>query len=94
MEFNLLAILVAALSSFVVGFIWYNPKDTIFKNTFYDLNKLEYYNFIPDSVSPARNIGNPDVAKLYPVDLNGNSRLTDNMPDAGAYEWIPTKKSR
>ena len=74
--------------------IWYNPKDTIFKNTFYDLNKLEYYNFIPDSVSPARNIGNPDVAKLYPVDLNGNSRLTDNMPDAGAYEWIPTKKSR
>ena len=26
MEFNLLAVLVAALSSFVVGFIWYNPK--------------------------------------------------------------------
>ena len=26
MEFNFLAVLVAALSSFVVGFIWYNPK--------------------------------------------------------------------
>lgn len=26
MEINFLAILVAALSSFVVGFIWYNPK--------------------------------------------------------------------
>jgi len=26
MEMNYLAILVAALSSFVVGFIWYNPK--------------------------------------------------------------------
>ncbi len=26
MEFNLLAVLVAAFSSFVVGFIWYNPK--------------------------------------------------------------------
>lgn len=26
MEFNYLAVLVAALSSFVVGFIWYNPK--------------------------------------------------------------------
>ena len=26
MEFNLLAVLVAALSSFLVGFIWYNPK--------------------------------------------------------------------
>lgn len=26
MEMNYLAILVAALSSFVVGFVWYNPK--------------------------------------------------------------------
>ena len=26
MPFNFLAILVAALSSFVVGFVWYNPK--------------------------------------------------------------------
>lgn len=26
MEFNLLAVLAAALSSFVVGFTWYNPK--------------------------------------------------------------------
>ena len=26
MEINFLAILIAALSSFVVGFIWYNPK--------------------------------------------------------------------
>lgn len=26
MEFNYYAVLVAALSSFVVGFIWYNPK--------------------------------------------------------------------
>jgi len=26
MEINFLAVLVAALSSFVVGFVWYNPK--------------------------------------------------------------------
>lgn len=26
MEFNFLAILVAALTSFVVGYVWYNPK--------------------------------------------------------------------
>jgi len=26
MEFNFLAILVAALTSFVVGFVWYHPK--------------------------------------------------------------------
>lgn len=74
------------------GIIWYNSKDTIFKNTYYDINKLEYYNFMPDSVSPARNIGDPDVAKLFPFDLNGNSRLEDTKPDAGAYEWQPVKK--
>ena len=72
---------------------WYNPKDTIFKNTYYDLKKLQYYNFMPDSISPARNMADPDVAKLYPTDLNGNSRLEDNQPDAGAYEWVPTKKA-
>jgi maltodextrin utilization protein YvdJ len=26
MEINFLAVLVAALTSFVVGFVWYNPK--------------------------------------------------------------------
>ncbi len=26
MEFNILAIVVAAVSALVVGFIWYNPK--------------------------------------------------------------------
>ncbi len=79
------------LPSMYTNIVWYNPKDTIFKNTYYDLEKLEYYNFMPDSVSPARNIADPAVAGLYPVDLNGNSRLTDGKPDAGAYEWQPVK---
>lgn len=78
--------------SMFTNIIWYNPKDTIFKNTYYDLEKLEYYNFMPDSVSPARDIADPDVAKLYPVDLNGNNRLEDGKPDAGAYEWQPLKR--
>ena len=78
--------------SMFTNITWYNPKDTIFQNTYYDIKKLEYYNFMPDSVSPARNIADPDVAKLYPTDLNGKNRLEDGKPDAGAYEWQPKKK--
>ena len=71
---------------------WHDKTDTVFVNAYFDSDKLEYYNFMPDSVSPARNIGNLEVAKKYPFDLNGNSRLEDNRPDAGAYEWQPKKK--
>ena len=73
---------------------WNNKSktDTVFVNTYLDEKKLIYYNFMLDSVSPARNIGDIEVAKKYPFDLNGNSRLEDNKPDAGAYEWQPAKK--
>lgn len=71
---------------------WYEKGDTlIFKNVYYDSLKLVYYNFQLDSLSPARNIGDVNVAAQYPYDLNGNSRLADGKPDAGAYEWQPTK---
>ncbi len=67
---------------------WWDKNDTIiFKNNFFDIKEKEYYNFMPDSVSPIRDIADFDVAKDYPFDLNGNSRLDDGMPDAGAYEW-------
>ena len=66
---------------------WYEKPDTVFKNTYFDVNKKLYYNFMPDSVSPARNIGDIEIAKKYPFDLNGKNRLEDNKPDAGAYEW-------
>lgn len=49
------------------------------------------YNFAIDSVSPAKNIGNVEIAKLYPLDLNNNSRLADEGPDLGALEWISEK---
>lgn len=71
---------------------WYEKPDTLFKNTYFDANKKLYYNFMPDSVSPARNIGDMEIAKKYPFDLNGKNRLEDNKPDAGAYEWQPVKK--
>lgn len=51
-------------------------------------------NFAIDSLSPARNIGNIEIAKLFPLDLDYQSRLDDEGPDAGALEWIPTYKKK
>jgi hypothetical protein len=70
----------------------------VFKRTTYDEVKKLYYNFMLDSVSPARGLANPAI--IYKPeylqyhlekDLNGNYRMTDGYPDAGAYEWQPTK---
>ncbi|MDO9154967.1 MAG: hypothetical protein Q7U47_14870 [Paludibacter sp.] len=72
---------------------WFEKNDTIvFKQARYDYKKGTYFNFVPDSVSPARGLANTVISAEYPIDLNGNSRLEDNSPDAGAYEWKPTKK--
>jgi hypothetical protein len=53
-----------------------NPK---FKNPF----KL---NFELDTLSPAKDIGLLNIATMFPIDLNGNSRLIDLGPDLGAFE--------
>ena len=70
---------------------WYNKNDTVFKSTRYDYEINTYFNFILDSVSPARGIADKTIARRYRYDLNGNSRQADGAPDAGAYEWQPTK---
>ncbi len=71
---------------------WSAKNDTVFKSTRYDYEKNTYFNFMPDSVSPLRGLADPAVAAQFPVDLNGNNRLIGNKPDAGAYQWEPTKK--
>jgi len=70
---------------------WYAKNDTVFKSIRYDLEKKTYFDFTPDSVSPARGLADKAIASQFPLDLNGNNRLEDNEPDAGAYEWKPTK---
>jgi len=42
-----------------------------------------------DSLSPAIDAGLPAYAIEFPFDLNWNSRLDDDAPDLGSYEWIP-----
>lgn len=39
-----------------------------------------------DTLSPAKDRGKPEYAQLFPLDLNGRSRLADTKPDIGAYE--------
>ncbi len=73
------------------GIRWSNKNDTIFKSIYYDYEKKIYFNFMPDSISPARGIADKTIANHYPLDLNGNNRMADGTPDAGAYEWKPTK---
>ncbi len=46
------------------------------------------YDFQPDSLSPAIDAGKDSIALKYPKDANGNSRLEDESPDIGAYEYF------
>lgn len=70
---------------------WSEKNDTVFKSIRYDYVKNINFNFMPDSVSPARGLADPAIAAQFPIDLNGNNRMSDGAPDAGAYEWEPTK---
>lgn len=70
---------------------WSAKNDTIFNSIRYDYEKNTYFNFVLDSVSPARGMADKTIARKYRFDLNGNSRMTDGAPDAGAYEWQPMK---
>ena len=67
----------------VVNVVW--KKD----DHFIQLDKTKLiYDFRPDSLSGAINIGLLKDAASYPVDRNGISRVSDAAPDAGCYEWI------
>ena len=60
-----------------------NYRDPMFLNT-------DTYDFHFDTlrVSPARDSGKYSIGESYPVDLDGESRLTDGKPDIGAYEFL------
>jgi hypothetical protein len=45
------------------------------------------FDFRIDSVSPARNVASQRIAARIPYDMNGVSRLLDDGPDMGAYEY-------
>jgi hypothetical protein len=60
---------------------------------FAKIDKTNYiYNFELTRTSLAREIGSLEIAKLYPVDYNGKSRITDENSDVGAFEYYTVTK--
>ena len=51
-------------------------------------SREQRYDFNIKAESNAINHALYQDALLYPYDLNGNSRIADNAPDAGCYEYI------
>lgn len=64
--------------------------DNIYNETpeFIETMNAYEYNYELDSLSPAQNSAAVNIALQFPYDLLGNSRLSDNGPDIGAYERI------
>jgi hypothetical protein len=58
------------------------------KNKDPKFDSINVYNYVPDSLSPVRDIGARIYGEKVPFDLNQVSRLSDNAPDLGAYEYI------
>lgn len=63
--------------------IW--NKNPLFRSV--NLDRDFSYNFELESGSPAIDTADKTYSLLAPTDLNGNSRLNDNNPDMGCYEW-------
>ena len=62
-------------------------SDSVFINDYYA--DYQYYDFRPDSLSPARGIADSVIAKEYPFDLMGIPRTTW---DAGCYVYTEQEK--
>lgn len=74
-------------SSQLVNIVWTQEN-----NFFYIGKKNLRYDLRPTSKNKAINIGDIELAKQYPFDINGRDRLLDGKPDAGCYEWLSTDK--
>ena len=52
------------------------------------------YNFELDTLSPAKDVANLAISKLFPIDLKGRDRLFDKGPDIGALERQEKKDAK
>ena len=71
---------------------YWQKSDTakLFVNDFYKYKEYIYYDFHPDSLSPARGIGENEIAKNYPMDRDSVARVGEGIkPDAGCYQYLP-----
>lgn len=66
-----------------------NHYNNVWKGLDYDPQFVDPYNdfsYELDTLSAAIDIGKTDIAKLFPLDILNDSRLSDEGPDLGAYE--------
>ena len=67
---------------------------SVWKGTKYDplfVDPYDAMDYSLDSLSPAKNVGSLDYAKLFPTDILNKSRLSDDGPDLGAFERVEKK---
>ena len=66
------------------------PSDAKFLKLGTEAEKYQY-DFRLDSISEARYKAEVTYSLKYPLDMNGVSRIDENIPDMGAYEWKSNK---
>ena len=67
----------------------------VWKGKDYDplfVDPYEEHNYALDTLSPAKDVGSMEYAKMFVLDILNNDRTADNGPDLGAYERIEKKK--
>lgn len=67
-----------------INTLW--ASDPLFRNT----GENYLFDYQLDSLSVARGTGNATIVQLppYDTDMLGNSRLINEQPDLGAYQWV------
>ncbi len=73
-----------------------NSLSNIFENCIFNTdpefaNKNEHNYNLRDS-SPLIDKANTEIAIFYPIDFNGNNRLSDSAPDIGSFEYYEVNK--
>jgi len=63
----------------------------ILKNMSPGFDSLGNFSYRLDTLSIAKDSAKIDYARFFPLDLDGNNRLSDDGPDIGAYERIEEK---
>ncbi len=67
---------------------------SVWKGMEYDPKFVDPYdenNYALDTLSPAKDIGSEEFAKMFPLDIMNKDRTSDQGPDLGAYERIEKK---
>ena len=84
--------------TFVNTLLKINRSDPVWESydlstTLLDINPVfidfNNYDFRPDTLSPLISAAEPSVSAIYPLDIRGFNRMTNDGPDIGAYERQP-----